>query len=157
MSRQTNMGLRREDTWFYASLFGGAIFFAWKITKQTSAEQFQQSSRYDALRQCLRDKLRNFRLQRLPRSIWLYLLRLGRVSKAKPGHAHTKRNHELPEASFHSTTSIQYIQSGTLAEFSIQSKVSNEQSHLCTSMQRVSNSCSFICIAGLRFFPSACT
>jgi hypothetical protein len=57
---------------------------AWKTTQQISAEQFHQSPRYEALRQRLREILRNFRLQRLPCSIWLYLLRRGRLPKAKP-------------------------------------------------------------------------
>ena len=66
-------------------------FVAWKTTQQTSPEQFHQSSRYEALRQRLREILRNFRLQRLPRSIWLYLFRRGRLPKAKPGHACTNK------------------------------------------------------------------
>ncbi len=79
----------------------------------------------------------------------LYLLRRGRLpSKAKPGHARTNENHASPETLIHSTTRIQYMQSGT--EFSIQSTFSNEQSHLCTSIQHVSTSCRFICIAGLK-------
>ncbi len=102
-------------------------FVAWKTTQQTSAEQVHQSSRYETLRQCLREILRNFRLQRLPRSIWLYLLRRGRLPKAKPGHARTNENNESPEAANHSNASVQFIQSGT--EFLIQSPVSNQQSH----------------------------
>jgi hypothetical protein len=99
-------------------------FVAWKTTQQISAEQFHQSSRYETLRQRLREILRNFRLQRLPRSIWLYLLRRGRLPKAKPGHTRSNENNESPEASNHSNTSVQFIQSGT--EFSIQSPVSNQ-------------------------------
>ncbi len=57
-------------------------------------------------------------------------------------------NNGSPEASNHSNTSIQFIQSGT--EFSIESLGSNQQSHLCTSLQLVSTSCWFICIAGLK-------
>ncbi len=100
-------------------------FVAWKTTQQTSAEQFHQSSRYETLRQHLRKILRNFRLQRLPRSIWLYSLRRGRLPKAKPGHARTNETNESPEASNHSNTSVQFIQSGT--EFSIQAAVSNQR------------------------------
>ncbi len=87
-------------------------------------------------------------MQRLTRSIWLYLLRRRRLPKAIPGHARTNENNESPEASNHSNTSVQFIQSGT--EFSIQAAVSNQQSHLCTSLQLVSTSCRFIRIAGLK-------
>jgi hypothetical protein len=76
------------------------------------------------------------------------LLRRGRLPKAKPGHAGTNEKNESPEASNHSNTSVQFIQSGT--EFSIQSPVSNQQSHLCTRLQLVSTSCRLICIAGLK-------
>ncbi len=84
-----------------------------ETTQQTSTEQFHQSSRYETLRQRLREKLRNFRVQRIPRSIWLHLLRRRRLPKVKPGHARTNENNESPEASNHSNTSVQFIQSGT--------------------------------------------
>jgi hypothetical protein len=122
---------------------------AWKATQQTSAEHFHQSSRYETLRQRLREILRNFRLHSRPRSIWLYLLRRGRLPKAKPGHARTNENNESPETSNHSNTSVQFIQSGT--EFSIQAAVSHQQLHLCTRLQLVSTICRCICIAGLKF------
>ena len=91
-----------------------AKFVAGKTTQQTSAEQFHQSSRYETFRQQLRDILRNIRLQSLPRSIWLYLLRRGRLPKAKPGHARTTKimnRLKLQKSSNHSNTSEQFIQS----------------------------------------------
>jgi hypothetical protein len=53
------------------------------IKKRKTSRQFHQSFRYETFRQRLRDILRNFCLQNLPRSIRLYLLRRRRLPKVE--------------------------------------------------------------------------
>jgi hypothetical protein len=71
-------------------------YVKWQHTKQTPAEQFRQTHRYVTLRQQLRTLLRNLRLQRLPRIIWLSLRR-ARVRKRQWNTYHDGTDDNSPQ------------------------------------------------------------
>jgi hypothetical protein len=63
------------------------VQFTWEKIKPTPAEMFRQSSRYTDLQRRLHDILKNFRLKRLPQSVWLFLRRSGRLHNKPPKSA----------------------------------------------------------------------
>jgi hypothetical protein len=64
-------------------------------SKETPVETFCKSSRYADLKRIIRDILNKFRLQRLPKSVWLYLRRNGRLHTHQKQSADEQRNETL--------------------------------------------------------------
>ena len=79
--------------------------FSWlKFTRDklrpTAAEQFQQSSRRADLQHSLRELLRNFRLARLPQSVWVYLRCRGQLHHTKSSNfaEESQPDHQYPNS-----------------------------------------------------------
>jgi hypothetical protein len=84
--------LRKKKYVLWGHLLRWQKFIKWTKSKETPAKTFRKSSRYADLKRIIREVLNKFRLQRLPKSVWLYLRRNGRLHTHQKQSADEQRN-----------------------------------------------------------------